>query len=72
MIIYLFIFHRKVYQSRTTVNGDQLLNKFPNLRLRDLPVFCSLPKPFPRHFAWAQPLEVTASKIFRTTNSKNF
>lgn len=43
--------------------GDQLLDKFPNLRLRDLPVFCSLPKPFPRHFAWAQPLEVTASGL---------
>jgi len=43
--------------------GDQLLDKFPNLRLRDLPVFCSLPKPFPRHFGWAQPLEATAANL---------
>lgn len=43
--------------------GDQLLDKFPNLRLRDLPVFCSLPKPFPRKFAWAQPLEATVPAL---------
>lgn len=43
--------------------GDLLLDRFPNLQLRDLPVFCSLPRPFPHNFAWALPLEATASDL---------
>lgn len=41
--------------------GHRLSATFPDLRLRELPVFCKLPKPVPTHFQWAEPLEISAS-----------